>query len=292
MADPAPPPDVDLAEATSKLLRHFDRIGIHTLPRPDQVGVARWTERLDVDGAAVDSPVVEPDRASEGVVEDRSPGGPRDQPPPSRLLPIEGIESDKVLGGEDLPTPQRAKRLASMAAQVAGCTRCPALVACRTQTVFGEGNPRPRFVFFGEAPGADEDRTGRPFVGRSGQLLDKMIAATSLAREDVYLLNTVKCRPPGNRNLEHQELQNCQPYWMQQLQLLRPSYLVCLGAVPAQTLLQTKLTVGRLRGKLHDWRGIKTLVIYHPAYLLRTPKAKGAAWADLQVLMADAGLKR
>ncbi len=291
MQKPAPPAPIDLAEATAALLTHFHRIGIHTLPRPSESGTVRWNEFLianSADAAPADTAELSPPPPAAKS----TPAPPPPVAPPSRLLPIEGIQSDETLGDEELPTPARAKRLATMAAEVADCTRCPELVACRTQTVFGEGNPRPRFVFFGEAPGADEDRTGRPFVGRSGQLLDKMISAMTLAREDIYLLNTVKCRPPGNRNPEHEELQNCQPYWMEQLQILRPTYIVCLGAIPAQTLLQSKLTVGRLRGKLHDWRGIKALVTYHPAYLLRNPKAKGASWSDLQVLMADAGLRR
>jgi DNA polymerase len=164
------------------------------------------------------------------------------------------------------------------------------LSSCRTQTVFGEGSVSPRFVFFGEAPGADEDRSGRPFVGRAGELLTKMIEACKLRREDNYVLNTVKCRPPANRNPEPDEIKNCREYYERQLATLRPEYIVCLGAIAAQSLLKSKLPVGRLRGKMHAYHDSKVLVTYHPAYLLRTPAAKKAAWDDLQFMMRDAGL--
>ena len=177
-----------------------------------------------------------------------------------------------------------------MAEQVAGCTRCPELVRCRTQTVFGEGHPSPRVVFFGEGPGADEDRSGRPFVGRAGQLLTKMIEACSFQREEVYILNTVKCRPPNNRNPEPSEIENCRQYFETQLSILRPEYIICLGAVSSRALLNSKLSVGRLRGKMHRYFESKVVVTYHPAYLLRTPAAKKAAWEDLQLMLRDAGI--
>ena len=149
----------------------------------------------------------------------------------------------------------------------------------------------PRFAFFGEVPGEEEDLSGRPFVGKAGNLLTKMLQACTLQRDDVYILNTVKCRPPGNRNPEGDELSNCRSYYQQQFEMLRPEYIVCLGAVSAQELLGTKLSVGRLRGTLHRYFASKVLVTYHPAYLLRNPAAKKAAWADLQYLMRDAGIQ-
>ena len=139
-------------------------------------------------------------------------------------------------------------------------------------------------------PGADEDRSGRPFVGRAGQLLTKMIEACTLKRDDVYIFNTVKCRPPGNRNPEPDELANCRPYYQAQLEVLRPEYIVCLGSVSAQELLQSRLSVGRLRGSFHRYHDSKVLVTYHPAYLLRNPAAKKAAWQDLQLMLKDAGI--
>ena len=148
----------------------------------------------------------------------------------------------------------------------------------------------PRVAFFGEGPGADEDRSGRPFVGKAGKLLTKMIEACSFRREDVYILNTVKCRPPGNRNPEPTELDQCRDYFEKQLQILQPEYIVCLGAVSSQTLLRSKASVGRLRGKFHRYFDSKVLVTYHPAYLLRNPSAKKAAWQDLQIMLRDAGI--
>lgn len=212
--------------------------------------------------------------------------------PASRLAFVAStVVSSTPYPGNALPVVEVEIALESLAHRVAGCTRCKVLASCRTQTVFGEGSPQPRFVFFGEAPGAEEDRVGRPFVGAAGQLLTKMIEAIHLQRQDVYLLNTVKCRPPGNRNPGPDEVANCREYFETQLQLLRPEYIVCLGAVSAQALLQSKLSIGRLRQTFHQYHDSKVLAIYHPAYLLRNPDAKRATWADLQLLMKDAGLQ-
>jgi DNA polymerase len=161
----------------------------------------------------------------------------------------------------------------------------------RTQTVFGSGNPYTRLVFMGEAPGADEDRQGLPFVGRAGQLLtDIIVKAMKLRREDIYILNTIKCRPPGNRTPTAEEAANCREYLDQQLDVIRPEFICCLGAVAAQNLLMTTASIGQLRGKIHDLRGIKVVCTYHPAFLLRTPEAKRQAWEDIQLLMKEMGL--
>jgi len=142
----------------------------------------------------------------------------------------------------------------------------------------------------GEAPGADEDRQGLPFVGRAGQLLtDIIVKAMKLRREDVYILNTIKCRPPGNRTPLPQEVANCREYLDQQLAILRPEFICCLGAVAAQNLLGTTASIGQLRGRIHDSRGIKVVCTYHPAYLLRTPAAKRQTWDDIQMLMKEMG---
>ena len=193
--------------------------------------------------------------------------------------------------GDDLPADQRQARLDLIHSEVSVCEKCEILSSCRTNTVFGEGSPSARVVFFGEGPGADEDRSGRPFVGKAGQLLTKMIEACKFKREETYILNTVKCRPPGNRNPEPDEIENCRDFYQRQLAILRPEYIVCLGAVSAQELLKSKLSVGRLRGKLHRYFESKVLVTYHPAYLLRNPAAKKAAWADLQLMLQDAGIQ-
>lgn len=190
----------------------------------------------------------------------------------------------------DLPDPERATQLEILDQQVKQCTRCPELAAYRTRTVFGVGNRRPRLVMMGEAPGADEDRLGEPMVGLAGQLLDKIIAAMKLRREDVYILNTVKCRPPQNRNPTEQECGNCREYWRQQLEILKPECIVCLGAVASKTLLQTSSPVGRLRGQFHDYRGVPVAVTYHPAYLLRTESAKRQTWEDMKMVMERLGI--
>jgi uracil-DNA glycosylase len=191
-------------------------------------------------------------------------------------------------GGSAVPP---AEALAAVARKVAACTRCEELAHRRTQTVFGSGDPHARLVFMGEAPGADEDRQGLPFVGRAGQLLtDIIVNGMKLRREDVYILNTIKCRPPENRTPLPQEAANCREYLDQQLDILRPEFICCLGAVAAQNLLGTTVSIGQLRGRIHDFRGIKVVCTYHPAYLLRNPAAKRQTWDDIQLLMKEMGL--
>ncbi len=175
--------------------------------------------------------------------------------------------------------------------QVAACTRCNELASTRTQTVFGVGNPKARLCFLGEAPGADEDKTGIPFVGRGGQLLTKIIEACKLKREDVYILNMIKCRPPGNRNPLPLELSNCRGYLETQLDLIQPEYICCLGAVASQNLLGTTVAIGKLRGKLHSFRGAKVVCTYHPAFLLRSPSFKKETWEDMKLLMREMGVE-
>jgi uracil-DNA glycosylase len=175
--------------------------------------------------------------------------------------------------------------------EVAGCTRCAELASTRTQTVFGVGNPNARLCFLGEAPGADEDRLGEPFVGRGGQLLNKIIEACRIKREDVYILNMIKCRPPGNRNPLPTELANCRGYLERQLDLIRPEFICCLGAVASQNLLGTTVSIGKLRGKVHNFRGIKVVCTYHPAFLLRSPAFKKETWEDMKLLFREMGVE-
>ena len=175
-------------------------------------------------------------------------------------------------------------------AEVAGCTRCQELADTRTQTVFGVGNPCAEICFVGEAPGADEDERGEPFVGRAGQLLTKIIEACRLTREDVFILNVLKCRPPNNRTPLPPEVKNCRGYLDRQLAIIRPKYICCLGGVAAQTLLETDRTIGQLRGKFHEYRGIPVMCTYHPAYLLRNPAAKREVWDDMKKLLAQLGV--
>jgi len=170
------------------------------------------------------------------------------------------------------------------------CTRCK-LHKTRNKIVFGDGSPKADLVFIGEGPGADEDAQGLPFVGRAGKLLTQMIEAMSLERSDVYICNVVKCRPPGNRQPESDEVEKCAPFLFRQLDVLKPKVIVCLGATAAQTLLQTNRSISHFRGQWLDFRGYKMLATYHPAYLLRNPGAKGEVWKDLQKVMAELGLE-
>jgi uracil-DNA glycosylase len=172
--------------------------------------------------------------------------------------------------------------LGDVAKAVASCTRCP-LYATATNPVPGEGSPSAELVIVGEAPGATEDETGRPFVGAAGQLLTKILGAIQLAREDVFICNVLKHRPPGNRNPRPEEVTACSPYLIRQIELIRPKALLALGTFAAQTLLDTKLSIGKLRGQIHEYYGVPLIVTYHPAALLRNPSWKRPTWEDVQL---------
>jgi uracil-DNA glycosylase family 4 len=165
--------------------------------------------------------------------------------------------------------------------EIGDCVRCKLHVA-RTNIVFGEGNPEAKLVFVGEGPGADEDATGRPFVGRAGQLLNKIIEAIGLRREDVYICNVVKCRPPGNRTPERDEVATCEPFLFRQLAFIRPKVIVVLGLPAFQCLLKSKDSMTRSRGEWREWNGIKVMPTFHPAYLLRSPEKKRETWEDMK----------
>lgn len=185
-----------------------------------------------------------------------------------------------------------AAALAEIQKRVAACTRCAELSSTRTQTVFGVGNPQARLVFLGEAPGADEDRQGEPFVGRAGKLLTDIIEkGMGLERSDVYICNILRCRPPGNRNPLPVEAANCREYLDAQLAVVKPEFICCLGSIAAHNLLGETTPIGKLRGRFLDYQGIKVLCTYHPAYVLRNPPAKKQVWEDIQILMAEMGLE-
>jgi uracil-DNA glycosylase family 4 len=186
---------------------------------------------------------------------------------------------------------QRRIGLQQLAKEVGGCTRCAALCSTRTQTVFGQGEPGAELCFVGEAPGGDEDRQGLPFVGAAGQLLNKIIAACGLKREEVYIMNVLRCRPPGNRTPLPTEAANCRGFLERQIDLVRPKFICALGGCAATNLLQTTLSLGRLRGRFHDYRGIPMLVTYHPSFLLphRSPEKKREVWEDMKMLMQRMG---
>ncbi|MHC1741685.1 MAG: uracil-DNA glycosylase [Syntrophobacteraceae bacterium] len=178
------------------------------------------------------------------------------------------------------PAVLEASTLASIRDDLGDCKRCR-LHEGRTHLVFGEGSTTARLVFVGEGPGYDEDRQGRPFVGRAGKLLDKMIAALGRLRKDVYICNAVKCRPPNNRTPGADEIESCSPFLFRQLESIHPDVICALGLTAAQTLLGGGIPMNRLRGRTHLWRGIPVVCTYHPAYLLRTPAQKAATWQDL-----------
>jgi len=181
-------------------------------------------------------------------------------------------------------------RLDVLRVEVAACTACSHLAAARTNTVFGSGNPAARLCFLGEAPGADEDASGEPFVGRAGQLLTKIIEACTLTREQVYILNVLKCRPPDNRRPEPEEVANCRGFFERQIEAIAPEFICCLGASAAQSLLRTDETIGKLRGRWFEHGAATVICTYHPSYLLRNPAAKRDVWDDMQRLMGRMGI--
>jgi uracil-DNA glycosylase family 4 len=209
------------------------------------------------------APVVEPAVDLFGTVL------PAPTPPHEQLLPY---PSEPWVGAKDLD------ELNSM---ICTCVKCP-LGTTRIKFVFGVGNPNADIVFVGEAPGADEDAQGEPFVGRAGQLLNKILEAVHFKRDEVYICNILKCRPPNNREPQSDEIDQCEPHLWKQLELLKPKIIVCLGRVAGQTLLRTTASLGELRGKVHSYRGINLVVTYHPAALLRNPNWKKPTWEDVQ----------
>jgi uracil-DNA glycosylase len=190
-----------------------------------------------------------------------------------------------------IPAAEREAALQAIRDEIGDCTRCPLAYAGRRNIVFGDGNPGARLMFVGEGPGADEDASGIPFVGKAGQLLNNMIGAMGLKREEVYIANIVKCRPPANRVPEPVEANTCTQFLVKQIDVVRPEVIVALGATAATYLLGVKQSLASLRGTWHSCRGAKVAVTYHPAFLLRDPRQKGEAWKDLQRVMAEMGLK-
>lgn len=173
---------------------------------------------------------------------------------------------------------------------VSQCVKCPELASTRTQTVFGVGDPSAKIMFVGEAPGADEDKQGEPFVGRAGQLLDKIIEACKLKRSEIYIANILKCRPPGNRNPTDEEAANCRGFLDAQIEIVDPDYIVCWGSVAAKNLLSSGLPIGKMRGQFYHYGRARVLCTYHPSYLLRNPSAKKNVWEDMVYLFQDMGI--
>ncbi|MDZ4659400.1 MAG: uracil-DNA glycosylase [Bythopirellula sp.] len=267
------PPNSQLARQALQLLESLQGAGVQQLPKPGPL-------RRAVEKPSAKPEIVAPEPApAASVVSPAMAKQPASQDATLFELP-DAVPTEEV---------STAVTLEILRDEVAACTKCHELATTRTQTVFGVGNPQARLCFLGEAPGADEDRLGEPFVGKGGQLLNKIMEACRLKREDVYILNVIKCRPPGNRNPTPQEAQNCRPYLLRQLELIQPEFICCLGAVAAQNLLQTTDAIGKLRGKVHKYQGINVVCTYHPAYLLRNPAAKKFTWDDMKLLMREMG---
>ena len=206
-------------------------------------------------------------------------------------MPLISFDKLAPLPAESIPADDRAAALQAIRDDIGDCTRCPLAYAGRHTIVFGDGSPSARLMFVGEGPGADEDASGVPFVGKAGQLLNNMITAMGLARADVYIANIVKCRPPANRVPEPIEANTCSQFLLRQIDVIQPQVIVALGATAATYLLGVRQSLASLRGSWHSCRGAKVAVTYHPAFLLRDPRQKGEAWKDLQMVMGELGLK-
>ncbi len=253
----------DMIRSLHGILIHLRRMGYREIWRTEKsLAYPRSMERTS---AACSSPSIPP----------------KSSPAPSRV-PASGRPA------ESQPLEEKQNRLQIVRRELGDCTRCR-LHATRTHLVFGEGNPGAPLVFVGEGPGADEDRLGRPFVGRAGKLLDKMIRALGMDRPDVYICNVVKCRPPGNRTPAPEEIEACSPFLIKQLEAIDPQVICTLGACATQTLLQTKSPISKLREGVRLWRGIPVIPTYHPAYLLRNPAKKADTWRDLLKILEILG---
>lgn len=275
----------------SEYLADLGRAGVREFSRVDARTDESSEERSQVANRRPDAPNVVVERPNPTNVETVV----RTQNNSVETRPIEPT-FDPNLAVVNRPNPpaseDRASRLAALASEVAKCSLCPKLVANRTQTVFGSGNPHAELCFIGEGPGAEEDLQGLPFVGRSGQLLTDMIEkGMGLSRRSVYICNVVRCRPPQNRNPEKEEANACRKFLDATLDIVQPKYICCLGSIAATNLLKTEVPIGKLRGEVHEYRGAKVVCTYHPAYLLRNPSAKKLAWEDLQLLMREMGVQ-
>ncbi len=273
MARPLSP---ETEEAVRARIGYFRDLGIFDFYRRDCAN----------DASRGTTDTVEPEK--EFAAEPAAPESPT-MPRAARPVPLLSIleERSAPVRPED-----KAAALEAIREELRDCTRCALAKLGRHTIVFGDGDPNARLIFVGEGPGADEDAQGLPFVGRAGQLLNNMIGAMGLSREQVYIANIVKCRPPQNRVPEPQEANTCSPFLFRQIDVIRPEVIVALGSTAATYLLGAKSPLTALRGRVHSFHGAKLIVTYHPAYLLRDPRQKKEAWADLQIAMAELGLRR
>jgi uracil-DNA glycosylase len=281
---------VEVEERLRAWVEYFRDLGVHDFYRS-----------AGFDDASNDAPAAQLPPALDVIARaiEKTPP-PAQAPPlsPSREAPVDASAAGRLIPLDKLaplpsalvPLAERASALAAIRADIGDCTRCPLAYAGRKTIVFGEGSPEARLMFIGEGPGADEDIQGLPFVGRAGQLLNNMISAMGLEREDVYIANIVKCRPPQNRVPEPVEANTCSQFLLRQIDVVQPQVIVALGSTAATYLLGVKQSLSALRGRWHTCRGAKLAVTYHPAFLLRDPRQKAEAWRDLQMVMAEMGL--
>jgi len=292
--------DPELRRALAARIRYYNEMGIYDFyrrPLSDRAGEIAAATIVDEAEIVV--------LANAGSITQPEPGeemGPRKAA--SLAMPVleENIFEVIALKPEQSVS-DPVKALKIIREDLGDCTRCVLHKQGRKQIVFGVGNPAAELMFVGEGPGADEDAQGEPFVGRAGQLLNNMIKAMGISREQVYIANIVKCRPPGNRTPEREECATCSPFLMRQIAVIKPKVVLALGAVAAKTLLAMSASMMQLRGRFYDfrpagvrsndpdWDGCKLAVTYHPAFLLRDPRQKGEAWKDLQMVMKELGMK-
>jgi DNA polymerase len=273
----------EVESLAAEAFRHLEWLrsaGVRELPAPPAVERLARPDVFQPGEVAVDSATGSLPQA-EGRPHGAVSHDPRlgDSGQAATAAPVERHAGDKGCG---------SPALLAIRQEIGDCTRCK-LARGRNRLVFGVGNPSAEVVFVGEGPGEEEDRQGEPFVGRAGQLLTKMIEAMGYARGDVYIANVVKCRPPGNRNPEPDEIEACEPFLRAQLAAIRPRVIVALGKFAAQTLLRDSTPISRLRGRWAAYEGVRLMPTFHPAYLLRSPEEKKKAWEDLQLVMKDLG---
>jgi uracil-DNA glycosylase family 4 len=287
--------DPDLRRALAERIRYCYEMGIYDFYRREPHAPESAPPEAEV--AEIEQLFVSPLSQAE----------PREEMAAKKIAAVAKVAPESVLTvlapnpEQSITDPVAALKL--IREDLGDCTRCKLHKQGRKQIVFGVGNPSADLMFVGEGPGADEDTQGEPFVGRAGQLLNNMIKAMGIRREDVYIANVVKCRPPGNRTPERDECETCSPFLMRQIAVVKPKVVVALGAVSAKNLLAINAPMSELRGRFYDftpanarssdpaWQGTKLAVTYHPAFLLRDPRQKGEAWKDLQMVMKYLGLK-
>jgi len=290
--------DPELRRALAARIRYYNEMGIYDFyRRPPSEHAGEVAALIAVDEAGT--------RILEHTLEPGEEMSPRKAAAVARPVAIHDDENifDVIALKPEQSVGDPVKALKIIREDLGDCTRCVLHKQGRKQIVFGVGNPKAELMFVGEGPGADEDAQGEPFVGRAGQLLNNMIKAMGIEREQVYIANIVKCRPPGNRTPEREECETCSPFLMRQIAVVKPKVVVALGAVAAKTLLAMSASMMQLRGRFYEfrptgvrtndpnWDGCKLAVTYHPAFLLRDPRQKGEAWKDLQMVMKELGLK-